>query len=90
MIRLVLVVLVILCIVLAITNPGQDAHKKAFYASVGTEQAKSEVLGNIAAEVLGDVDLIPLKYNNYIVFSTTTLNGKMTSFGLFSHVWSNK
>jgi hypothetical protein len=90
MMRLGLVVLIILCGVLAFTNPGQDAHRKTFYASVATEKAKSEVLGKIAADVLGDVDLVPLKYNNYFLFSTTTLNGEMVSVGVFSRVWSTK
>ena len=88
--RLSLVLLIVLGAALAATNPGQDAHRKAFYASVGTEKTESELLGKIAAEILGDVDLIPLKYNNYFVFSTTTLTGETASVGLLSRVWKSK
>ncbi len=90
MIRLILVALIVLCGALAVTNPGQDAHRKAFYTSVGTEAVKSEVLGKMAADVLGDANIVPLKYNNYFLFSTTTLNGKTETVGLFSRVWSSK
>jgi hypothetical protein len=37
---------------------------------------------------LGDREVLPVTYNNYFVFSTTTLNGKTSSVGLFSRVWS--
>ncbi len=84
------VALVGLCGALAVTNPNQDAHRKAYYASLATQTAKNEVVGRIAADILGDANVVPLKYNNYFLFSTTTLNNKTTSVGVFSRVWSTK
>lgn len=51
-------------------------------------KSRSDVLGKIAVDLLGDKEVLPLKYNNYFLFSTTTLNGKTTSVELFSRVWS--
>ena len=88
MIRLGVAALFVLVLVLGITNPGQDAHRKVVYTSVATEKTKSDVLGKIAADLLGNREVVPLTYNNYFLFSTTTLNGKLTSVGLGSRVWS--
>jgi len=88
MIRLGIAAVIILVAVSAITNPGQDAHRKAVYTSVATEKTKSDVLGKIAVDLLGNREVVPLTYNNYFVFSTTTVNGKTSSVGLFSRVWS--
>ncbi|NQT12760.1 MAG: hypothetical protein HQ582_08425 [Planctomycetes bacterium] len=50
-------------------------------------KTQSEFLGKIAAGVLGDVDVLPMQYNNYFLFSTTTMNGDTVSVGGFSRVW---
>ncbi len=88
MIRFGIAAAIVLATVLAITNPGQDAHRKAVYTSAATEKTKSDVLGKIAVDLLGNREIIPLSYNNYFFFSTTTVNGKTSSVGLFSRVWS--
>ena len=88
MIRLGIVAIVILSAVLGITNPGQDAHRKSVYTSVATQKTRSEILGKIAVDLLGDREVLPLTYNNYYLFSTTTLNGKTSSVGLLSRVWN--
>ena len=90
MIRLTVVGLMVLCAVLALTNPNQDAHRKAVYESVAASKTRSEVLGKIAADVLGNIDALPLTYNNYYLFSTTVLNGQTASAGIFSPVWKAK
>ena len=90
MIRLGIAVIIILAAVFAITNPGQDVHRQAVYSAVATEKTKSEMLGKIAVDLLGDREVLPLTYNNYYLFSTTTLNGKTSSVGLCSRVWKVK
>jgi len=90
MFRLGTLGLIIACGVLVLTNPSQDAHRKVLYASAATEATHSDLLGKIAADVLEDVNLIPLGYNNYYVFSTTTVNGKTASIGVCSRVWKLK
>ena len=66
MIRVAVVALIILLVVMAVTNPNQDAHKKVVYDSIAASKTNSEVLGKIAADVLGKTDLLPITYNNYI------------------------
>lgn len=90
MIRLGIAAVVVLAVVFAITNPGQDVHRKAVLASVATQKTNSETLGKIAVDLLGDREILPLTYNNYYVFSTTTMNGKTSSVGVLSRVWNLK
>jgi hypothetical protein len=87
MIRLGFLAIIVLCAVSALTNPAQDFHKKAVYTKVATEKAQSGLLGKIAVDLLGEHEILPLSYNNYILFSTTTLNGELSSVGIFSQVW---
>lgn len=88
MLRLLNLALLVAVVVLAVTNPGQDLHRRAVYESAAA--AKSSVLGKIAAEFRGNVDVVPLTYHNYYLFSTTTSNGATASVGAFSHVWKMK
>lgn len=87
MIRLGILGMIVLCAVSAFTNPAQDFHRKAVYTKVATEKAQSGLLGKIAVDLLGEHELMPLSYNNYVLFSTTTLNGEISSVGCFSQVW---
>jgi hypothetical protein len=87
MIRFAFLLVIVACAVLFVTNPNQDSHRKAVYESIAASKTQSEFLGRIAADFLGDVDVLPLKYNNYYLFSTTTMNGDTVSVGGFSRVW---
>lgn len=90
MIRLGILGLVVVFAVLVFTNPSHDTHKRTVLTSTATETAGSKVLGKLATDLLGNVDVLPLQYNNYYLFSTTSLNGKTESIGIFSHVWKWK
>lgn len=90
MFRFSVLALIVLGGVLVVTNPSQEAHKKVVYASAASEATHSEVLGNIAADVLENVNLVPLGYHNYYLFSTTTIHGKTASVGVCSRVWKLK
>ena len=72
---------------LLVTNPNADVHKKLVYASMAAEATKSSLLNKIAVDVLDDMNVVPLQYNNYYLFSTTTLRGDRTSVGVLSRVW---
>ena len=87
MIRLSVLALIILLGVMLVTNPNQDTHKKIVYESIAASKTKSEVLGKIAVDLLGNADVLPMTYNNYYVLSTTTVQGQTASVGMFSHVW---
>lgn len=45
------------------------------------------LLGEIAGDVLGNLDVLPLKYNNYFLFSTMTFRDDVVSVGLLTKVW---
>jgi hypothetical protein len=87
MLRLAILGLIVICGMLVLTNPSHQTHKDTVYESAASEATKSEMLGRIAADLLGGVDVIPLNYNNYFLFSTTTLNGETASVGVLSRVW---
>jgi hypothetical protein len=90
MIRLTVLALIILLVVMAVTNPNQDTHRKTVYESVAASKTHSEVLGKITVDVLGNTDVLPLTYNNYYLFSTTSFKGQTASVGVFSRVWTKK
>ena len=87
MFRLGILGLIVIVALLALTNPSLNAHRNAVYESVAAEATDSQMLGRIAADVLEDFDVVPLTYNNYVVFSTTSCNGETASFGMLSRVW---
>lgn len=90
MIRLAIFGLTVLLVVLLVTNPSHETHKQTVYKSMASQATSSEMLGKIAVDVLGNVDVLPLQYNNYFVFSTTTLNGETKSVGVLARVWEWK
>jgi hypothetical protein len=85
-----LLVIVILFVVLAVTNPNEASHKQMVVNSAAAKATNSELLGRVAGDMLGNADVVPTTYNNYYLFSTTTFNGKTSSFGVCSRVWSLK
>ncbi len=87
MFKLALFVLAVAAAALALTNPGRDAHKQTIYAAVASQTTESPLFGKLAADVLGNADVVPVTYNNYYVFSTTTLNGKTATVGAGNRVW---
>lgn len=87
MFRIGILGLIVICSMLVLTNPSHETHKNIVYESAASEATKSEMLGKIASDLLGGVDVVPLNYNNYFLFSTTTLNGETVSVGVLSRVW---
>ncbi len=85
--RLVLLLLIVACAVLLVTNPGYEAHKQVVYTAAATDAVQSTVLAKIAVDLLGKTEVVALVYNNYYLGSTTTLNGEIKSVGAFSRVW---
>lgn len=90
MLRLGFIALIVVGAVLFFTNPNHEAHKQVIYTATATQATNSETLGKIAVDLLGKTDVVPLTYNNYFVYSTTTFNGETKSVGVFSKVWKWK
>ena len=88
MFRLGLLLIVVACIALAVTNPGEDAHKKLVGKTLSNKAGMEGFWGDMAGDVLGHFDVVPVEYNNYILFSTTTFRDDTTSVGLLTSVWS--
>ena len=73
----------------AVTNPQRGTHLSTVKERVRSEVQRRGGVDNLAAS-LGVTDLavemVGVKYNNYIVASTTTLGGRLVSCGVFKNV----
>ena len=87
MFRMGLLLVIIACIALAITNPGEETHRKAVYNQVSSKAGMEGFAGKAAGALLSDLGVVPLKYNNYIMFSTMTFGEDTLSVGLLTKVW---
>ncbi len=90
MLRLGLLLIVVAGIALAATNPGADDHKLVVYRRLPNHLGTEGILADLAGEVLGRFDLLPMKYNNYFFFSTTTFRGDVVSVGGLTRVWATR
>ncbi len=73
-------------IALAFTNPGKAAHEKVVCDKMPNHAGMDGLMGRIAGSVLGELDVVPLEYHNYVLFSTTTLKDKTVSIGFLQSV----
>ena len=73
-------------ITLAFTNPGKEAHEKVVCDKMPNHAGIDGLMGRIAGRVLGELNVVPLEYHNYILFSTTTLDDKTVSIGFLQSV----
>jgi hypothetical protein len=90
MFRLGLLLLIAGCIALAATNPGVDDHKKSVYRNLPNRAGAEGLMAEIAGRMLGNVDPLPLDYNNYLFFSTTTFGDETMSVGALTRVWATE
>ncbi len=71
--KAIFIFVAIAVVILALTNPDEAAHRRAVEAVARSEIAKDGFWASVVGELaIGFGVLGPLKYNNYIVFSTTT------------------
>ena len=75
------------CVFLTVTNPPKEDHKKAVYRALSQDLGAEGVLGEMAGEALGSLDVLPLDYHNYVIFSTVSLREDTVSVGLATNVW---
>ncbi len=75
------VVLLLVAILLAVTNPDGEKHKAVIRSAEIEDHPFWGPLGkaHIVAETAD--------YNNYVVFSTTTVRGKTATMGLLGQTW---
>jgi hypothetical protein len=84
--KLLGLLIVIGCVALVFTNPGEQAHKDVVYKKLSGEAGMSGFLGDIAGNVMENFDFVPFEYKNYLFFSTMTFRGDIVSVGIFNHV----
>jgi len=87
MFRLGLLLIVVACIALAVTNPGEEVHKQVVYQSLSQKMGAEGFWGELAGGALGSLDVLPLEYHNYLLFSTVTYRQDTLSVGLLTNVW---
>ena len=87
MFRLGLLLIIVACIVMAVTNPGVEDHKKVVYGNLPNQAGAEGMVAEIAGRVLGNLHPLPITYHNYYLFSTTTFRNDTASVGLLTRVW---
>ena len=88
MFRIGLLLIVVVCVALAATNPGEEAHKEAVYQALPQQMGAEGIVGELAGAALDRLDLLPLRYHNYLLFSTVTYGDDTVSVGLVTNVWA--
>ena len=71
-------------IVLAMTNPSQDRHEQIIKDTVVQDRSVEEVV-DVAAKAVPRP-----KYHSLLVFSWTTMDDELISFGVLGFVWANE
>ena len=84
--KLLGLLIVIGCVALVFTNPGEKAHKDVVYKKLSSEAGVSGFLGDVAGSLMENVDVVPFAYKNYLFFSTMTFRDDIVSIGIFNHV----
>jgi hypothetical protein len=84
--KIIAALIVVVCVALAFTNPGEKAHKDVVYQKLSGEAGMSGFLGEVAGDVMGNANLLQLRYKNYFFFSTMTFREDVVSFGLLNYV----
>ena len=86
MFRIGFLLIVAGAIALAFTNPGKEAHEKVVCDKMPNQAGMEGFVARVAGGVLDNLDVLPLEYHNYVIFSTTTLRDKTVSIGFLRKV----
>lgn len=81
--RWAFVFLAAMAVVCSVTNPNEDEHREAVSNRV---QADLGPVERLAASALPVKNILPLKYENFLLGSIGTVNGRTVSFGLLRNV----
>ncbi len=90
-------ILIALVLFLVLTNPSRESHNRKILTHIGQVagqdlgQEMGRIIGGILGQTLGEltniIDVNLFEYHNLLLFSTTTINGRMTSIGFFGNVF---
>jgi hypothetical protein len=84
--KLIGLLIVIGCVALLFTNPGEEAHKDVVYKKLSSEAGVGGFLGDVAGSLMENVDVVPFEYKDYFLFSTMTFRDDIVSVGLLNYV----
>ncbi len=92
--KALLLAVVVLVVAMALTNPSEETHKQAVYNALGeaiSQQIGSQgpvgaLVGKAATTVARRLDLPIFEYHNYVLFSTTSIQGRTASVGILGQV----
>lgn len=73
-----------LLVTCALTNPDKGKHATAVKDKLVA--AERSAMGRIAVDMVGGMIEPLLEHHNFVVLSTTTVNGRLVSFGFLSQV----
>jgi hypothetical protein len=79
--RKFLILIIVLMIVAALTNPSHSTHREKIKATFKQDNPLISAVGG------GEVLTRLVDYHSYIFFSTTTLDDEKVSTGIFGIVW---
>ena len=83
------IVAILAVIALAVTNPSEQAHRVKIAEAVRNAVASEGFWGTVIV-AMGATDsavqIMPVEYHNYVVFSTVTCDGKRLSIGVLGNV----
>lgn len=72
------IIILLAAILLAATNPEFSQHKDVILPRLYEQRARED---NVLVVVTGPVAHARLRYNDYVVFSTTSIGGKTVTIG---------
>ena len=81
---LAIIILLLVAILLAVTNPDRESHYQAFKNKLTQKDAITNVLN------LGMLAVNPLSYHTGAVVSYTRYNDKIATIGIVGYVWVNE
>lgn len=83
------IVAILAVIALAVTNPSEQSHRAKISEAIRNAIASEGFWGTVMVAV-GTTDaavqVMPVEYHNYLIFSTVTCDGRRMSVGFLGNV----
>ena len=83
------IVFILVIVALAATNPSEQTHRAKIVQAVHQSAVRDGFWGAVMAVTGGTdaaVDMIPLEYHNYLIFSTVSCKNDRVSIGFLGNV----
>ena len=88
---LFIITLVIIGLACFVTNPDKELHQKAVYeeiiSTISEDDSGARVVVEFFGEKLGGANLVPLKRENYLIFSVGKVDDRFYTFGILGQVF---